>query len=111
MKRRKGKKKPEKKYGTSEEELGPVLGQYDRDSLIIQTKVVPGGTVKEFLDTLDTSMNCVRVDRLDLLDPLPNAGRVAAYFPAAEKEVAKPDTTEVNPKNWESTRFGRLSFI
>ena len=54
-------------YGTSEEELGPVLGQYDRDSLIIQTKVVPDGTVKEFRDTLDTSMKCLRADRLDLL--------------------------------------------
>ncbi|MHC5159157.1 MAG: aldo/keto reductase [Planctomycetota bacterium] len=54
-------------YGTSEAELGPVLGQYDRDSLILQTKVVPDGTVKEFLDTLETSMKCLRADRLDLL--------------------------------------------
>ncbi|MHC5084713.1 MAG: aldo/keto reductase, partial [Planctomycetota bacterium] len=54
-------------YGTSEAELGPVLGQYDRDSLILQTKVVPDGTVKEFLHTLETSMKCLRADRLDLL--------------------------------------------
>lgn len=53
-------------YGTSEAELGPVLSQYDRDRLIIQTKGGPAKTVKEFLDNFDTSMNCLNVDRLDL---------------------------------------------
>ncbi|MHC5000538.1 MAG: aldo/keto reductase, partial [Planctomycetota bacterium] len=54
-------------YGTSEEELGPVLGQYDRDSLILQTKCEPKDDIKEFLNDLETSMKCLRVDRLDLL--------------------------------------------
>ena len=53
-------------YGTSEEELGPVLAQYDRNQLIVQTKVGPAETVKEFLDNLETSMRCLKVDRLDL---------------------------------------------
>jgi predicted aldo/keto reductase-like oxidoreductase len=54
-------------YGTSEEELGPVLGAYDRDSLILQTKCVPKEDIKEFLGDLETSMKCLRADRLDLL--------------------------------------------
>lgn len=54
-------------YGTSEEELGPVLSQYDREKLIIQTKVGPTETVKEFMVKLETSMRCLEVDRLDLL--------------------------------------------
>lgn len=53
-------------YGTSEEELGPILAQYDRDSLIIQTKGPPQETVKKFLETLELSMKCLKVDRLDL---------------------------------------------
>ena len=53
-------------YGTSEEELGPLLSSYDRDSLIIQTKGEAKETVKEFLDALDTSMKCLKMDRLDL---------------------------------------------
>ena len=54
-------------YGTSEEELGPLLGKYDRDSLILQTKCEPREDIKEFLNDLDTSMKCLKVDRLDLL--------------------------------------------
>ena len=53
-------------YGTSEMELGPVLAQYDRSKLIVQTKVGPAETVKEFLTNLETSMKCLKVDRLDL---------------------------------------------
>lgn len=53
-------------YGTSEAELGPVLANYDRDKLIIQTKGGPQETVKGFLDNLEESMNCLKVDRLDL---------------------------------------------
>lgn len=54
-------------YGTSEAELGAVLPNYDRDSLIIQTKIAPAETVKEFLDTFEDSMNTLKVDHLDLL--------------------------------------------
>ena len=53
-------------YGTSEEELGKVLPNYDRDSLILQTKANPKETVKEFLDTFEISMKRLKVDRLDL---------------------------------------------
>lgn len=53
-------------YGTSEAELGPVLASYDRDSFILQTKAGPKETTKEFLETIETSMKCLRVDRLDL---------------------------------------------
>ena len=51
-------------YGTSEEELGPVLAQYDRDQLIIQTKVGPTDTVDEFMEKLKTSMTCLKLDLL-----------------------------------------------
>ena len=54
-------------YGTSEAELGTVLPNYDRDSLIIQTKVTPYETTKEFLDTVDDCMKTLKVDYLDLL--------------------------------------------
>lgn len=53
-------------YGTSQEELGQVLPNYDRDSLIIQTKVDPKETVKEFLETFEISMKRLKMDRLDL---------------------------------------------
>jgi predicted aldo/keto reductase-like oxidoreductase len=53
-------------YGTSEAELGPVLANYNRDKLIIQTKGTPEKTLKEFLDNLKVSMRCLKVDRLDL---------------------------------------------
>lgn len=53
-------------YGTSEEEFGPVLAGYDRDSLIIQTKGDPKDTVKEYLERFEASMKCLKVDRLDL---------------------------------------------
>jgi predicted aldo/keto reductase-like oxidoreductase len=36
-------------YGTSEEELGPLLGKYDRDSLILQTKCEPREDIKMIL--------------------------------------------------------------
>ncbi len=53
-------------YGTSQEEFGQVLPNYDRDSLIIQTKVDPKETVKEYLEILEISMKRLKVDRLDL---------------------------------------------
>ena len=53
-------------YGTSEEELGSVLAPYNRDKLIIQTKVGPTDTVQEFLKNLEESMAMLKVDRLNL---------------------------------------------
>ena len=53
-------------YGTSEYELGQVLPNYARDRIILQTKVAPKETLKEFIQTLETSMKTLQADRLDL---------------------------------------------
>jgi uncharacterized protein len=54
-------------YGSSEMQLGWVLPQIPRDSLIVQTKVRPFATQKEFLATFETSMKHLRLDHVDLL--------------------------------------------
>ena len=54
-------------YGSSEMQLGPVLKQFPRDQLIVQTKVAPFATAKEFLDTFNTSMDYLQLDHVDLL--------------------------------------------
>ena len=53
-------------YGTSEEELGQVLPNYERSKLIIQTKGDPSGKVKKVFSTIKTSLKCLRLDYLDL---------------------------------------------
>ena len=54
-------------YGSSEMQLGPVLKQFPRDDLIVQTKVAPFTTQKEFLDTFNKSMDCLQLEYVDLL--------------------------------------------
>jgi predicted aldo/keto reductase-like oxidoreductase len=54
-------------YGSSEMQLGPVLRQFPREKLIVQTKVMPKATAGEFLQTFDTSMNYLGLDYVDLL--------------------------------------------
>jgi len=54
-------------YGSSEMQLGPVLKQFSRDELIVQTKVAPHATQKEFLDTFNQSMDYLQLDYVDLL--------------------------------------------
>ena len=54
-------------YGSSEMQLGPVLRQFSREKLIVQTKVAPYATAKEFLDTFNTSMDYLQLDHVDLL--------------------------------------------
>ncbi|MBL9138240.1 MAG: aldo/keto reductase [Verrucomicrobiales bacterium] len=54
-------------YGSSEMQLGPVLAQFPRASLIVQTKVPPTATAKEFLDLFEKSMRYLRLDYVDLL--------------------------------------------
>ena len=54
-------------YGTSEIQLGKVLPQFERDRLIIQTKVSPKASPKDFRDTFDTSLSNLRLDYIDLL--------------------------------------------
>lgn len=54
-------------YGTSEMQLGWVLPKLPREKLIIQTKVAPQSTAKEFLKVFETSMKYLKLDHVDLL--------------------------------------------
>lgn len=54
-------------YGTSEMQLGRLLPSLPREKIILQTKVAPQQSAKEFLRTFDTSMKYLRVDQVDLL--------------------------------------------
>jgi len=54
-------------YGTSEMQLGRILPSLPRDQIIVQTKVSPKATAREFLRTFDTSMKYLRLDHVDLL--------------------------------------------
>jgi predicted aldo/keto reductase-like oxidoreductase len=54
-------------YGTSEMQLGNVLPKLPREKIIVQTKVKPCATQKEFLDIFETSMNYLKLDHVDLL--------------------------------------------
>jgi predicted aldo/keto reductase-like oxidoreductase len=54
-------------YGTSEMQLGNVLPKLPREKIIVQTKVKPCATPKEFLETFETSMKYLRLDHVDLL--------------------------------------------
>ncbi len=47
-------------------QLGQILPQYDRDKLIVQTKVAPAEAA-EFLKTFETSMDRLKLDHVDLL--------------------------------------------
>ena len=53
-------------YGTSEMQLGRILPSLPRDKIIVQTKVSPKATAKEFLKTFDTSMKYLGLDHVDL---------------------------------------------
>ena len=54
-------------YGTSEMQLGNILPTLPRENIIVQTKVSPKATPREFLETFETSMNYLRLDYVDLL--------------------------------------------
>ncbi|MGA1238482.1 MAG: aldo/keto reductase [Limisphaerales bacterium] len=54
-------------YGSSEMQLGNILPTLPRDQIIVQTKVAPYATPKEFLDTFNKSMNYLKLDYVDLL--------------------------------------------
>src|ERR1700733_14670083 len=53
-------------YGSSEMQLSSVLPQFPRDKIIVQTKVAPKATQKEFLETFATSMRYLKLDYVDL---------------------------------------------
>lgn len=54
-------------YGSSEMQLAPVLRQFPREKLIIQTKIPPKATQKEFQEVFETSMRLLELDHVDLL--------------------------------------------
>ncbi|MEO6054758.1 MAG: aldo/keto reductase, partial [Chthoniobacterales bacterium] len=54
-------------YGTSELQLGRVLSSFQRDKIIVQTKVAPAETEKEFLQKFELSMSNLQLDHVDLL--------------------------------------------
>ena len=54
-------------YGTSEMQLGNILPRLPREKMIIQTKVGPKASAKEFLATFETSMKYLKLDHVDLL--------------------------------------------
>ncbi|MEM9398704.1 MAG: aldo/keto reductase [Verrucomicrobiota bacterium] len=54
-------------YGTSEMQLGWVLPQLPRESIIVQTKVAPSADPQEFLDTFEKSISYLQLDYVDLL--------------------------------------------
>jgi predicted aldo/keto reductase-like oxidoreductase len=54
-------------YGTSEMQLGWVLPKLPREKMIVQTKVAPQPTGKEFRKVFETSMKYLQLDYVDLL--------------------------------------------
>lgn len=54
-------------YGTSEMQLGPVLAQFPRERLIVQTKVAPRAEPAEFRRTFEKSLSYLRLEYVDLL--------------------------------------------
>lgn len=54
-------------YGSSEMQLGYILPRLPRDKMIIQTKVAPFATAREFRETFDQSMRYLKLDYVDLL--------------------------------------------
>lgn len=54
-------------YGTSEVQLGQILPTLPRDQIIVQTKVSPKPDPKEFRQTVEQSLQNLRLDYVDLL--------------------------------------------
>ena len=54
-------------YGSSEMQLGPILNQFPRGEPIVQTKVAPFPRQREFLATINKSMDCLQLEYVDLL--------------------------------------------
>ncbi len=54
-------------YGSSEMQLGPVLQRLPREKMIIQTKVMPKATAREFRETFETSMKYLGLEHVELL--------------------------------------------
>jgi predicted aldo/keto reductase-like oxidoreductase len=54
-------------YGSSELQLGYILPKLPREKLIVQTKVAPCATAREFRETFDQSMHYLQLGDVDLL--------------------------------------------
>ncbi len=54
-------------YGTSELQLGYALENYDRKSIILQTKIPPNSNIEVFKENLKTSFENLRVKKIDLV--------------------------------------------
>jgi len=54
-------------YGTSEMQLGRILPGLRREELIVQTKITPAETQKEFLERFEKSMDYLGLEYVDLL--------------------------------------------
>jgi hypothetical protein len=54
-------------YGTSEMQLGRILPTLPREKLLVQTKVAPKSTAREFVHTFEKSMEYLQLDYVDLL--------------------------------------------
>ncbi|HYG23518.1 MAG TPA: aldo/keto reductase [Verrucomicrobiae bacterium] len=54
-------------YGSSEMQLGRLLPSLPREKMIVQTKVAPHRTPREFLETFETSMRYLGLEYVDLL--------------------------------------------
>ncbi|MUG93968.1 aldo/keto reductase [Scytonema sp. UIC 10036] len=54
-------------YGSSEMQLGKILPTFEREQLIVQTKVSPKANVKEFQRDFEKSLKNLRLDYVDLL--------------------------------------------
>lgn len=54
-------------YGTSEMQLGRILPHLPREEIIIQTKITPAANPNEFLNTFETSLQYLKIDKVDLL--------------------------------------------
>ncbi len=53
-------------YGTSEMQLGQILPTFERDKLIVQTKVNPKSDAQEFRSEFEKSLSYLRLDYVDL---------------------------------------------
>lgn len=54
-------------YGTSEMQLGWILPRLTREKMIVQTKVAPCATAKEFRETFEQSMRNLKLEHVELL--------------------------------------------
>src|SRR5258707_9303843 len=54
-------------YGASEMQLGDVLPKLPRGKILVQTKVAPCASPKDFLGTFSTSMGYLKIEQVDLL--------------------------------------------